>query len=219
MEPDELKLAWRTLDARLQQQETLALHALHDRQAQRTRRGLRPLFWGQLVQMLFGIAVLVFAVAVWTAHRDSTALVLAGLVVQAYGIAVTMASGIALGQLGRIDYTAPVLAIQRQLARLQRTYVIGGMVAGLPWWLLWMPVLMLLAGAGGNTQGLAWLQSWLWSGTGIGVAGLLATWWFHRWSRAPARGELGRTLDDSLTGRSLRNAQRAIDDLARFERE
>jgi hypothetical protein len=218
MELDELKLAWRTLDARLQQQEALARHAIHDRQSQRARRRLRPLFWGQLVQMLFGLLVVLFSVAAWTAHRDSTTLVVAGVVMQAYGVAVTIVSGVVLGRLGRIDYTAPVLDIQRQLARLRRDYVIGGMVAGLPWWLLWMPALMLLAGLDGNVQGMAWLQSWLWNGIGLGVVGLLATGWFHRWSRAPGRAGLARTLEDGLTGRSLRGAQQALDELARFER-
>ena len=50
------------------------------------------------------------------------------------------------------------------------------------------------------------------------IAGLLATWWFHRWARRPERAAFGRKMDDSLTGGSLRKALAQLDELERFER-
>jgi hypothetical protein len=221
MELDDLKQAWRTLDHRLQQQNALALQAYRDRRTDKARRHLRPLFWGQVAQLLFGLLFVLLAAALWMSPlpRVSPAVVAAGVVVHAYGIAVVVASGIVLGLIRRIDYGAPVLAIQTQLAQLRRAYVIGGMVAGLPWWLLWMLPLMVLAALGGNESGLMWLIGWFWVGAAIGIAGLLGTWWFHRWARRPGREQLAKRLDDSLSGASLRKAQRQLDELRQFERE
>lgn len=215
MELDEFKLAWRTLDARLEKQEALALHALHDRQSQRARRGLRPLFWGQLVQMLIGVVVLLLGVAIWTSAGGVAALVAAGLVLHVYGIAVVIASGMTLGFMQKIDYTAPVVALQRQLAQVRRCYVIGGMVTGLPWWVLWMVPPVVLAHLGGHTANMGWLVP----AAAISVAGLLGTWWFHRWVRRPGREALARRMENSLTGASLRKAQAVLDEVRTFERE
>ena len=50
-------------------------------------------------------------------------------------------------------------------------------------------------------------------------AGLLATAWFYRWSHRPERAGLARRIDESTTGGSLRRAQAALDDIARFADE
>ena len=51
------------------------------------------------------------------------------------------------------------------------------------------------------------------------VAGLLATWGFHRWSRSTRRPGLASAMEDSMTGGSLRNARRIADEIARIENE
>lgn len=219
MELHELQDAWRRLDDRLATSHTLDLLALRDRQTRRARHGLRPLFWGQVVQMLFGIALIALAASVWSQHRDTATVRVSGLLVHAYGIALIVAAGVVLGRLRSVDYAAPVLVIQRQLAEVRRRYVISGMVAGLPWWVLWAPFMLVLAAGAGNVPGQLWLQAWLGWSVAAGVVGLLATWGFHRWARDPRREHLARALDSSLTGRSLRRASEAIDDIARFERD
>ena len=123
-----------------------------------------------------------------------------------------------MGLVASVDYAAPVLAIQQQLGKLRRMYVVSGMVAGLPWWLLWFALFMVLAGLGGMDL-YAQSPSVIWLGLGIGIPGLLATWWLHRWSRNGKRPKLARAMEDSLTGGSLRKAQAQLDELARFEQE
>ncbi|MEP7042360.1 MAG: hypothetical protein ABI843_04825 [Dokdonella sp.] len=54
---------------------------------------------------------------------------------------------------------------------------------------------------------------------GVGIAGLIATWWLLRWSLHPRRPKLARFIDDGMTGSSLRNAQAALDEVARFEQD
>ncbi|MBX3690931.1 serine/threonine protein kinase [Dokdonella sp.] len=222
MENDDLKAAWQTLNRRLEREDANNLGLLREKKLDRTRSSLRPLFWGQVAQALFGVPFILFASLLWMrAHAlpeglPLTALI-AGIIVQVYGIATVAFAGETIRRIREIDYAAPVVAIQKQLAALRRTYIISGMVAGLPWWFLWVPLLAVLAGLGGvdlhaKAPGVIWI------GLGLGAAGLLATAWFHRWSRDPARPRLARVMDAAVTGASLRRARAQIEELERFER-
>lgn len=219
MELDDFKLAWQTLDQRLQQQNDIGLQLLRERGLDRARKHLRPLWWGQVAQMLFGLVCVLLGATCWNQNLDQPSLLVAGIVVHVYGIATMIAGGAALGLTARIDYAAPVVRIQKQLAKLRRFYVASGAAVGLAWWVLWVPFLVMLTGLGGNAEGFEWLQSWVIISLAIGVAGLLATLWFHRWSRHPSRPRLAKAMDDSVTGGSLRRAQARLDELERFERQ
>lgn len=219
MELDDLKQAWQTLDRRLQLDNSLKLHDLRERKLDKARGSLRPLFWGQVAQIaLFGLPFITLAALLWMNQPQYASVIVAGVVLHAYGVLTIIAAGVVLGQLGKIDYSAPVLDIQKQLARVRVLYIRSGMIAGLPWWFLWVVILMVLAGLG-DVDLLAKAPWLVWSGLGIGAAGLLATWWFHRWSRRPERADFGRKMDDSLTGGSLRKAQAQLEELTRFEQE
>lgn len=117
----------------------------------------------------------------------------------------------------RVRY--PVLPRIMGLARTRTLCdVRSGMIAGLPWWFLSVPILMVLVGPG-DVDLFAKAPSLVWSGLGIGVAGLLGTFWLHRWARRPERSDFGRKLDASLTGGSLRTAMAQLQEVRRFEQD
>ncbi|QOW19777.1 serine/threonine protein kinase [Lysobacter ciconiae] len=216
MELDDLRQAWHSLDARLQQQNALGTRMLTERSLEKARRHLRPLQWGQVAQMLFGLACLALGVTGWNGYPPQPGTLVAGIVLHAYGVAVMISGGITLGLIGQIDYAAPVLHIQKQLARLRRFYVLSGAVVGLSWWVLWVPAVVLLAALGGQARP-AWFYPWEYLSVAAGVVGVIATIWFHRLSRGPGRARLARWMEDSATGHSLRQAQARIDEIASFE--
>ena len=218
MELDDFKSAWQALDRRLELDNRLKLHALHERSTDKARRALRPLFWGQIAQILFAIPFLLFAAALWMRQPAHIATIVAGVLVHAYGVLTIICAGVVIGQLGKVDYSQPVLDIQKQLLRTRSLYIRSGMLAGLPWWFLWVPLLQVLTGLG-HVDLLAKAPTLVWSGYAIGIAGLLATLWFHRWARQPERAEFGRKMDDHLTGGSLRKALAQIEELRQFERD
>jgi len=218
MELDDFKSAWQALDQRLQRDNTLKLQDLRERKLDKTRDSLRPLFWGQVVQILFALPFIALAALLWMSHPVHASTIAAGVLVHAYGVLTIIGAGVVLGQIGGIDYSAPVLDIQKKLLRARTFYIRSGMVAGLPWWFLWIAILQVLAGLG-DVDLMAGAPSLVWSGYGIGIIGLLATWWFHRWARRPERVGLGRKMDDSLTGGSLRRALAQVEELQRFERD
>lgn len=213
MELDDLKQAWQALDARLQQQNTLQLGLLREKHIDSMASSLRPLFWGQLIQMLFGIATIVAGVWLWKTFTAITPVFVCGLVLHLYGITTTAAAGIVIGQIAGIDRSLPVLKIQQRLARLRKTYLISGMAVGLPWWVLWMLPLIVIASLQGHAQGDPSLPLWLWVTLAGCFAGLLGTWAFHRWSRSPGREALAKRLEDGAAGGSLRKAQAELDAL------
>ncbi|MCB1566907.1 MAG: serine/threonine protein kinase [Xanthomonadales bacterium] len=218
MELDDLKSAWQSLDRRLELDNTLKLHDLRERKLDKARGSLRPLFWGQVAQILFGIPFILLASLLWMSQPAHASSIVAGVLVHAYGVLMIIAAGVVLGALREVDYAAPVLDIQKRLLRARTLYIRSGMVAGLPWWFLWIAILQVLAGLG-DVDLLAKAPSLVWIGYGIGAVGLLATWWFHRWARRPQRAGFGRKMDDSLSGGSLRKALAQLDELQRFERD
>ena len=216
MELDEMKLVWQALDRRLEQQYTLNLQLLRDSRLDKLRRGLRPLAWGQAVQMLIGIAGLLVLAPIWIAHRHNMPVLVSGVIVHLYCIGLIVIGALVQARIAGINYSAPVLVIQRQLSSLRRIYAIGGaLVVGLPWWFLSAPLLVVLSRGAVmvNAPAVIWIQ------LAIGAVGLLATGWFYHWTRRPERALLARRLDDSTTGGSLRRAQAMIEEIARFERE
>lgn len=225
MELDDLKQAWQSLDRQLKRQNAMQLAQLHERKVGRIRASLRPLLWGQIVQILFGAWMILIGVDVWVSHRDTLHLLLAGLAVHAYGVATIIAGGIVCGGIARIDHAAPVLELQRRLARLRKAYLLGGMCVGLPWWVMWVPFMMTLAmsATGIDIYAVAHasspLANWLNMGIAVGVLGLIGTWIFHRWSRHPSRAALGKKLDDGAAGGSLRRAQAELDALKQYSEE
>lgn len=217
MELDDLKAAWQTLDRRLDTQTALNLHIFKDGKLDKTRRGLRPLFWGQIAQILFGVALILYAVSFWPQHLDVPHLLIAGLSVHVYGVLTIICAGVTLSMISRIDYAAPVVSIQKQLGQLRRFYVRTNIGLGLTWWFLWMPLMMMFFMDMFGADLYANAPDVIYSGTAIGVVGLLLTWWFHRWSRHPIRPRMAKAMEDSVTGVSLRKAQSILDEIASFE--
>ncbi len=222
-ELDELRRAWRTLDGRLQRQNALQFALLQSEHVGRARSRLRPLLFGQCLSMLFGIALILLGVKTWNAHVGTPHLLLAGLLLHVAGVATVAAAAHVCALIMRIDHAVPVLELQRRLARLRRAYVLGGMIVGLPWWLLWIPVAMALAALAGidvyAAAGGVSASSWVMVSVAIGVLGLVGTWLFHRWAQAPSRAALAARIAQAAAGESLRKAQAEIDALARYADE
>lgn len=214
MELEDMKRAWAELDLRQDGMEALLRMDFHDRRLHRTRSALRPLFWGQILQIAIGVAFSIWAGAFWTTHWQPLHLLVCGLLVHAYGLLLIILAARNLHLIQRIDYAAPVLDIQRRMAALRafrvRVETPIGVVLGCFAWILvlWMA--------------LSWYGFDLWSAGFIpwailsGVVGLIAfglVVWVVRWMG------YGHKLDDESAGRSVVRAQAALEEIVRFERE
>lgn len=217
MELDDLKSAWQSLNARLEKQEALQLRLAKSELAERARRRLRPLARGQAFQMVAGALLALGSAIFWIHHRRAIDLLASGLLMHAYGIALILFGARAQYLIGRIDYSAPVVEIQKRLAELRRFYVRGGLAIGLPWWVLWIPLMNMLFKALFGADLMRNAPEWAYLSLAVGVVGWGLTLLFDRW--AQGRPQLAKRLDDAAAGRSLREAQAAVDEIARFEAE
>ncbi len=216
MDIDDLKLAWQQLDRRLERQNALALLQFREGRMRQLRTKLWPLYGGQIVQGLFGTAVVLVGVATWARHWDLVHLRVAGLLLHVYGVLAIIASARTIALIYRIDYAAPVVAIQRQLGELRRWYVLSSTVIGLPWWLLWMPIMMALLALAGIDMWQRAPQIFV-MGTAIGVAGLLVIAALELAARRWAW--LAEHVHATRTGASLRRAAAVLEEVRRFEED
>ena len=145
-------------------------------------------------------------------------MIAAGVIVHAYGIVCIIAAGVLLSGIRNLDYSGSILEMQDRLARVRRNYIVSGIVAGLTWWFLWIPFLMVLF-ALIHVNLYAHAPAMIWLGSAIGVVGLLAMTWLYKFSRSDSRPRLRRFVDEAVIGRSLLRAQAQLDEVRQFAQE
>jgi hypothetical protein len=220
MELDDFKSAWQSLDRKLERDHGIHKRLFLEQRLDKTRSSLRPLAFGHVLQMLLGIALIVLGVACWTRNIEIPGYLVAGIVLHAFGVVNVAWAGITLGLIGCIDYAAPVLAIQKRLALLQRFHALGAVICGLPWWIMWLLVVIAFAGLGRDSVSVdANTPAWIWITLAVCLLGLVGTWWFYRWSQRAGHPRLAKAMRDTVIGTSLRKAQAQLDELERFEKE
>jgi hypothetical protein len=220
MELDEMKLAWQQLDRRLAEQTSLQRLIHRGQGMDRLRRGLRPLVWGQSVQIAFGVAAMLWGISFWTTHPGVLHQMVCGIVVQLFGILVIAFAGRLLFQLQSIDYAAPVLEIQRRLARLRawRVRVEAPLFAVLGS-VVWVPAVLMLIQYDFDRSGDDYwnhapeLAGHLVFSGMISLLLVLLAYWLLR--RAGLRG----WLENNFVGSAMRKAETMLEEIARFERE
>jgi hypothetical protein len=214
MELDEMKLAWKALDRRLDQQQALNLQLFRDGKLDKARHSLRPLVWGQAIQGALGIGFVVWAVAFWSTHGQVLHLLVCGLLVQLYGLLLIGFAARNLMLIQRIDYAAPVLLIQRQLATLRAWRVrVEAPTNALIGCFVWIPVLwMNLACYGVDMWSPAFILWSIASGL-IGLVAVVLVIWLMR------RAGMARRLEDNAAGRSVQKAEAMLEEIARFAHE
>jgi hypothetical protein len=185
------------------------------------RRGLRPLAWGQALQLALGIGVMLWGIAFWSTHTRVWQAMACGIAVQVFGILTTIFSARVLALVQGIDYASPVLEIQRRLATLRAWRIrVEAPVFAVLGSLIWIPVMLMLIQYDWDRMGypdwwgrLPGLVTWmlLCGGGSLAVVGLaygLIRWAGHR-----------RWLENNFAGSSVQKAEALLADLARFEQE
>lgn len=219
MELDELKQAWQALDRQLQQQKRINLELLTETRMRKAKSGLRWLQACSIGQVAAGLVVTVFCARFWIAHMQEPALLLSGIVLHAYGVALIIAGVMEMLLLVRTDYAAQVVTIQKYLTLLRQWRIRTRRWFGLAQWILWIPVSLVML------EYLIGFDLWAHSPAtvagflAVGVAGLLLTLWLMYWSPRALRRRVGNYIDDNSTGALLKRAQATLDEIVSFERE
>jgi len=216
MELEDLKQAVAQLDRGIAEVRGLSAATYKERRLDRTRASLRPVLWEHAGQVALGIVIAVVG-QLWWPENGAPALLVAGLALQVYAAVMIVLGLRVIVSIRALDLDAPVVEIQKALAGLRRSYVMTGFVVGMPWWLLWIPLAMVVFGVDLNGR-FSW--GWLTTNVVIGLAGIAGTLWFfrHLWIE-PEDSERRRRIEASVSGKSFRAAQGFLAEIARFERE
>jgi hypothetical protein len=217
MELDELKASWRRLDQRVQELTLINRSLVMDTAVRKARWQLAPLVMGAAVSAVVGAAFAVLSAVYVGDHLDSLPALLAGgfLFVMSLCFAAIHAGRLILAR--RVDFSRPVLEIQRSLAALQRwegwsflamwvtccllpLAVLNGAVIAMHGAAIWKhaPVYLVV-----NT--LVWLA--------FGIGPLL----LYRGSRR-RRGILAARMDTFMSSQSISSARAALAEIDEFAR-
>jgi hypothetical protein len=220
MELDDLKGAWAELDRRIEGIESM-LHAdYRSRRFDKMRRTLRLVGAGQVVQLLVWLVVVALVAPFWIEHRHVPHLLAAGLLLHAYGILAIGTAVIQLVVTTRLYYTAPIVECQKRLAGLERLRITCAVVTLLPWWVLWIAVLMVGVKALLGVDVYVQAPAWILANVAFGVLGMAVTTWVaRRLTRRPSTPRWVQGIIDDFAGRSLRRAKEQLADVERFAKE
>lgn len=219
MELDEMKNAWLALDRRLERQDALNLATFREGRLDRLRASLRPMLIGRIVQIVAGaVLALVFA-PFWVEHLGTPHLVVIGATLHLYALMLIVGGAREAYLIRRIDYAAPVLAIQQQLTELRawllRTAPVFGVAGCFVWvpFVLWAFIVLFGADVYAHAPEVVY---WLLASSVVPLAAML---FVLRWVRRPGRSKLAALVERSVIPKSVYKAQRFLDEIAAFSRE
>lgn len=202
------KTTGRAAPATLEQQELSGRLLLTRRQLMdRVKESLRPLFRGQLLQMLIGVALIVLGVQCWALNTQIPHRVVNGIIVHVYGVLVISQAALVCTRIKRIDYSKPVGAIRKKLDSLRSGYLRAGVIIGFVWWLMWIPVCV----AFGFDAVVVYRNSLLPSLV-IGIVGLVVSLWLY-WRVLKSSNASSESWKRKLSGESIAAAYLALDEI------
>jgi hypothetical protein len=187
--------------------------------ARKARHGVDALARWQVAQISIGIGIAIAGGMVWSNLLARPGLLFAsGLLVNFSGAAMIALGVAGLTHAVRIDVAAPIIETEEHVARLYRIKLASGWMLGASWWVLWLPftavAVRLLWGA--DMLAPIGVSAWLVTTMASGVAGWAGMWGVRRWARRTGRTHLAMQIDGMMTGRSFREAQRHLAEVARF---
>lgn len=217
MELDELKTSWQRLDQRVDALTTINRRLLTETLARKTRWRLAPVVIGAALNILVGAWFALVWGGFWSAHLARPAVAVAGIALHLASIGLVVIGVVRLVLVSKIDFSRPVLTIQRSLAKL-REFEAGSFHA--VWFGCWV---LLPAAAVAIVMGFAGIDlwerasGWLMANFAVCLAGGLAPPLLHAWARR-RHGRLAAWLDDFLTSRSIARARATIAEIDEFAR-
>ena len=218
MELDDLKTTWNRLEQRLSVQETAVDRLVTERAGREVRSQIRPVLLAQIAQLILGVALAGLGAQFWIPRTDVAMHLISGLVTHAYGVALIVASIRVMIRTMSIDFGAPVVSVQKGVARIEQALITHGWILGLPWWLLWIPISVVCLTLGGVDLLSPEMNGWVWQSIVVGVLGMLGTIIGYRTLRQKADPEMHSRLDLLVTCASIQSAKSHLAELERFQR-
>jgi hypothetical protein len=221
MDLDDLKQRWEEQDRRLDASLRLSARLLRESTLGKAARATSRLSWLQLPEILLNLAAVYWLGSFIADHFTQARFAIPAVALDLGAIALLIAQGHQWLALRRIDYSAPVVAIQKEIGRLrlQELRVLKWVMITAP--LAWTPLLIVaLEGLLGLDAYALFSGAWLAANVATGLAVLLlAVWISRRYADRMERSPLIQRLMRNLSGYNLNAAAGFLGSLERFEEE
>lgn len=192
----------------LEQQELAGRLLLTRRQLMdRVEDSLRPLFRGQLLQILIGVALILLGAQCWARNMQIPHRLVSGVIVHVYGVIVIAQAALVTTRIRRIDYSKPVDEIRSKLDGVRSGYLLAGAIIGFAWWLMWIPVCVAIGFDAVVVYRNSLVPSFL-----IGVVGLIVSLWLY-WRAMKSSNTAAGSWKSKLSGESIAAAYLALDEI------
>lgn len=217
MELDELKASWQRLDQRVQELTAINRRLVADTVSRKARWRLAPVIAGAVANVILGAFFAVTSGAFWTTHLDSPPVLISGIAMHLFGVMFIVIGIGRLALVRRVDFTRPVLEIQRSLALLQQweAWSFHAAWAGCCAIPLAIAISITMAALGANFWERA--SSYLLVNLVIWVAVAAAPLLLYVVSRRRG-GRFAARMDAFLTSHSITRARALIDEIDEFAR-
>jgi hypothetical protein len=217
MELDELKASWQSLDRRVAALSSINRRLLVETLTRKARWRLAPVLAGAVLNILIGGWFALIWGRFWASHLGLAAVAAAGIALHLASIGLVVIGVVRIVLVLRIDYTRPVLEIQRSLADLQRFEARSFHAVWFGSWVLVPAALVTVV------MGFAGINLWerapgyLLLNFLVCLAGGLAPPLLHLWARRH-NGRFAAWMDDFLLSRSIARARTTLAELDEFAR-
>jgi hypothetical protein len=216
MELDELKVCWQGLDRRVEALTAINRRLLIETVARKARWRLAPVVIGAALNITIGACFAVAWGRFWAANLAAPMVAAAGIALHAVSILLVIIGAVRLYLALRIDYSKPVLAIQRSLAALQEFEAHSFHAMWFGCCMVPVALVVMIMGFAGVDFRQA-VSGYLVANLTICFAVGLAPWLLHRWARRRG-GRLAIWMDDFLLNRSVARARETIAEIDEFVR-
>jgi hypothetical protein len=221
MELDDLKRRWEDLDGKLDASLRLNARLLAGGTLGKAETAMRRLARWLGIELLVDLVAALWLGSFLAEHAAQVRFLLPALVLDLGVIGLLIAAVRQLVAIHRLDWSAPVVAIQQRLESLRVERLATTRITLLLSPLLWTPLLIvgLESLLGVNAYEL-FSGAWLLANLLFGLAVIpIAIWASRSYADRLERSPLVRRLMRDLAGHNLNAASASLEELARFESE
>jgi hypothetical protein len=230
MDLEDLKTRLAEQDAKLDQVIRLNTMAVREIQLSKTKSSLRWLVPGIAFELFMTVVAVVWLGDFIAGHLREPGFLLPAVLVDVCVIAFMGSCIRQLVMIASLDYSLPVVAVQKELGRLRILRIRTTKWVMMLSFVLWFPVLVVLfegflgvdlwriLGAVGDRNGsfVAWVAANVLFGLAVA---LVMIWISNRYADRMDRSPALRRLMDNLADHSLTKALSSLDSIVRFETE
>jgi hypothetical protein len=220
MELDELKLAWHSLDAKVDAAHRMHVATVRELKMERAHSALRPLALLIILELSLAIVALLWLGGFLAQYWNVARYAIPGAALHICAILTLVNAVYQLTIVGQIDFSGPVVGAQSMLTKLTAQRARAARCQLLLAALLWTPFAIVVArGLLGFDVYRVFGWSWINVNLAFGVAMIpLLSWIARRFGDRLQQAGFVKRMSDHIAGRSLQTSMRVLEEIAAFER-